>query len=187
MPKGKGDSSTQTVKLPPEIEALATRNLQGAEKAGQIGYVPYQGATMAALNPGQVANMQANTGMANAFGIPTADPTTLLQSLPPVQTFAGGVQGYSPFDLYTQALRKIAPGQAKAIRKFSINPQTGVMPGAATAKANAKAKAKASIGAPAGAPNRAKYYKEGAVRIIDGQQYRFSGGKLRKVGGSRKS
>jgi hypothetical protein len=172
MPKGKGDSSTQTVKLPPEIEALATRNLQGAEKAGQIGYVPYQGPTMAALNPAAIANMRNNQQMAGAFGLQTADPTA---ALPQAQTYAGGMQGYSPFDLYTQALSKIAPGQAAAIKSFSINPQTGA---ASTAVAQPKR------GSGNGGSSR---YQEGGTYIVGGQQYRARGGRLYKVTGSRKT
>ena len=43
MSGGKGDKSSQTIKLPPEVEKIAIRNLQQAEEAGRVGYVPYAG------------------------------------------------------------------------------------------------------------------------------------------------
>lgn len=113
---GKGDKAESQIKLPPEIEALAKRNLSAAERAGQIGYVPYQGPTVAALNPMQVGSMRSNYAAMNAFGVPGAvDPAS---AIPKPTTYAGGVQGYDPIGLYLQSLSRIHPGQRAQIGSF---------------------------------------------------------------------
>lgn len=113
---GKGDSKTQTMRLPPEIEALAKRNLVKAEQAGQIGYTPYQGPTVAALNPMQVNSMKQNEAAMRAFGM---NPASVDASIPQAKTYAGGVRGYDPMALYLQAVGRINPAQRAAIDSFT--------------------------------------------------------------------
>lgn len=115
----KGDKSSSQIKLPAEVEALAKRNLAAAERAGQIGYVPYQGPTIAALNPLQVGAMQQNEQAMRAFGM---QPQSVAASIPKPTTYAGGIQGYDPMGLYMQSLGKIDPAQKTAIESF-VNPQ----------------------------------------------------------------
>jgi hypothetical protein len=109
---GKGDKQTSKVTLPPEIAALAKRNLENAEQAGKIGYVPYQGPTVAALNPMQINAMQQNDNAMKAFGMAPAGASG---SVPKPTTYAGGVQGYDPLALYAQALAKINSWQKQQI------------------------------------------------------------------------
>jgi hypothetical protein len=113
---GKGDKSTSTIKLPPELEAMAYRNLRSAENAGKIGYVPYQGPTVGALNEMQIGAMEQNEAAMRAFGMA---PQSVRASIPTPTTYAGGVQGYSPMGLYMEALGKIDPDQKAAIESFT--------------------------------------------------------------------
>ena len=113
---GKGDSQSQTTRLPPQLEALANRNLQGAERASQIGYTPFQGPTVSALNPLQVNSMQQNENAMRAFGM---NPASVAGAIPQAKTYAGGVQGYDPMALYLQAVSKIDPAQRAAIDSFT--------------------------------------------------------------------
>jgi len=116
---GKGDKSSSTMRLPKEIEALAKRNLTAAERAGQIGYVPYQGPTVGALNEMQIGAMEQNENAMRAFGM---QPQGVRASIPTPNTYAGGVQGYDPMALYLQSLSKMDPAQRAAIESFT-NPQ----------------------------------------------------------------
>lgn len=138
---GKGDKKSSQIKLPPEIEALAKRNLGAAERAGQIGYVPFQGPTVAALNPMQVGSMRSNYAQMQAFGVPGA--VRPADAIPKAKTYAGGVRGYDPLALYAQAISKINPAQRAAIGSFvdpSIRPSVmaNTPRGISTAKVPAK-------------------------------------------------
>lgn len=112
----KGDSQETEVKLPPELEKFANRNLGNAEAAARIGFVPYGGPTEAALNPMQMASMDNTQDMLSAFGLGGADPRA---GLPEAKDYGGGIKGYDPMSLYLQALAMIDPEQRKAIESFS--------------------------------------------------------------------
>lgn len=128
MAGGKGGSATTKVQVPAWLESAAQQNLGRADEVAQIGYVPYMGPDVAAMQPGQIAAMQ-NTGLAaNAFGL--ASPDTMA-GMPQAQTFAGGVQGYSSAPLYQQSLDALAasrPGQFAAMNAPFIDPVTGARP-----------------------------------------------------------
>jgi hypothetical protein len=118
----KGDKQESSISLPPEIEALAKRNLTAAEKAGKIGYTPYQGPTVAALNPMQIDSMQQNANAMKAYGMGGAD---VAASIPKAKTYADGTQGYDPMALYLQALGKIDPEQMAQIQSFTSGGGSG--------------------------------------------------------------
>ena len=142
---GKGDKKTAEIKLPKEIEALAKRNLAAAETAGKIGYVPYEGPTVAAFNPMQINSMQQNAAAMKAFGM---NPANVAASIPKAKTYAGGVQGYDPLALYTQSLRNIDPAQRGAIQSFT-DPR-GVASGQVQQQMAAGGKGGGGGGVPAG-------------------------------------
>jgi hypothetical protein len=76
----------------------------------------------------QMAAMQGTNSAASAFGLPGGDP---MAGMPQPQQFAGGMQGYSSYPLYSQALSNLqaaAPGQYAALQAPFINPQTGAAP-----------------------------------------------------------
>ena len=112
----KGDSQTTEVKLPPELEAFANRNLKNAEAATRIGYSPYEGPTVAAINPMQRAAMGNTNRMANAFGMQTSP---VRDSMMRAKDYGGGVRGHDPMALYMQALRGMDPEQRRAIETFT--------------------------------------------------------------------
>jgi hypothetical protein len=127
---GKGGSQTTSVTIPAWLEQAAQRNIAKAEDISQTGFVPYMGPDVAALSPMQVAAMQGTGQAAAAFGLGGGD---VMAGMPQAQQFAGGVQGYSAYPLYSQSLANLqatAPGQFAALQAPFINPVTGAIPGA---------------------------------------------------------
>ena len=126
---GKGGKQTTQVTIPAWLEDAARRNIAKAEDISQTGFVPYMGPDVAAFTPMQQAAFQGTNQMAQAFGLGGANP---MAGMPPAQDF-GGVQGYSSYPLYSQAIANLqatAPGQFAALQAPFINPQTGAIPGA---------------------------------------------------------
>jgi hypothetical protein len=109
-----GGKTTETSTIDPDLKKAALDQLAMARNVGQLGFVPYQGATVAGLQPGQIAAMQnTNTGL-EAFGLaPSAAPV------------AGDL---SPYAMYQEQLAKMAPGQRAFIDSMFINPMTGAAP-----------------------------------------------------------
>lgn len=127
---GKGGKQTQQVKIPAWLEQGARQNMARADRLAQIGYVPYYGPDVAAFTPTQQAAFQNAGDAASAFGM--AAPADPMAGMPPPQTFAGGVQGYSSAPMYEQslaALQAARPGQFAAMQAPFVNPVTGAQPG----------------------------------------------------------
>jgi hypothetical protein len=141
---GKGGSETTEIELPPHITKASIENLEIADEVASIGYMPWEGPTVAALSPQQQAAMQNTGSAAQAFGMSAPgssagkggganeamlaagiDPYT---GLPQAQTYAGGIQGYSPFDLYEQQVGNIPPAQRAFVESFVVDPNTGQPP-----------------------------------------------------------
>jgi hypothetical protein len=126
---GKGGSQTTTTKveIPKWLEDPARRNIAKAEELAQIGFTPYYGPDVAALTPGQMAAMQNVNAAADAFGMASAGNNF---GLPQAQDF-GGVQGYSAFPIYDQAMGQLQsnmPGQYDALTAPFLDPVTGAPP-----------------------------------------------------------
>jgi len=122
----KGGSQTTEQSLPAWLQDDVERNLDRADEISQIGYTPYRGATVAALNPMQIAAMQNNRQAARSAGMEVGGP----MELPKARDF-GGIQGYSAMPVYNDAMdrfQQYAPGQYQAIRNQFINPFTGAAP-----------------------------------------------------------
>lgn len=125
---GKGGSTSTEVSIPEWLQQAAQSGLARGTQAAGIGYVPYRGPDVAALTPMQEAAM-ANTGQAaSAFGLaPSPIPSA---GMPDVQTFSGGVRGYSAIPLYDQAINELKvrdPVQyAKLMAPFSDGGQFGI-------------------------------------------------------------
>jgi hypothetical protein len=116
-----GGKTTQTQSIDPDLKAAALGQLDMARRVGQLGFVPYKGATVAGLQPAQIAAMQnLNTGL-EAFGLGTSAVPT------------GG--DLSPYGIYQQQLAQMAPGQRAFIESMFINPMTGAMPAMAGGEA----------------------------------------------------
>jgi len=126
MSGGKGGSTTATTEIPRWVQGPAERNLDRAEQAAQIGYVPHHGPSLAAFSPMQNQGFANIGAMGQAFGLapqgqsfqPTMQPTD----------YGNGLQAYSSgplYDLALEELRARRPGQADAIDGMFVNPMTG--------------------------------------------------------------
>jgi len=109
-----GGTTTSSSSVDPDLKRAALENLEMAKAVGQLGYVPYKGPEVAGMSPGQIAAMQGTNMGAAAFGLPTSAVPT-------------GAD-LSSYDLYTQALNNMAPGQRAFIEAMFINPITGEAP-----------------------------------------------------------
>jgi hypothetical protein len=117
----KGGVQTSQTRIPEALERASAENLAMANEIGRIGFVPYQGPTVAGLSDQQMAAMANTNAAAGAFG--------LAQGAAPMSPQGGAMgSGYSAMPLYEQALAAMAPGQRGAIESMMINPQTGEVP-----------------------------------------------------------
>lgn len=124
MSSSKGGTQTTEVRLPEAIERASAENLALANEVGRIGYVPYQGPTVAGLSSGQQASMANTNAAANAFGLAQQAPPVA-----PTEMMPGGMgAGYSPFAAYMQAIQSVPQGQRGAIEGYTIDPQSGGLP-----------------------------------------------------------
>ena len=110
-----GGKTKETQQIDPDLKAAALANLAMAQRVGQLGFVPYKGATVAGLQPAQLAAMQNTNAGLEAFGLGTSAVPT------------GG--NLSPYGIYQEQLAQMAPGQRAFIESMFINPMTGAMPG----------------------------------------------------------
>ena len=99
-----GSKSTQSTQIPEYIEEAGKLALQRAQEVQAMGYVPYMGPEVAAVNPYEQA-MAANVGsMASAFGLQA--PTGLDMGGMPTVT-QGGITGYSSYPAYMSAMERL--------------------------------------------------------------------------------
>lgn len=117
MSGGKGGSTTSAQQIPDWMRQPAERNIARAEQAQQIGYQPYYGLDVAALNPTQMAAGQATIDAAQAFGM-VPQGLTAYQGMAQPET-VGGVSGYSSAPMYEQAVA--AAGQADPTQQQIYN------------------------------------------------------------------
>jgi len=134
MSGGKGGSTTSEVTIPEYIEKAAQANLNKAEKASQIGFVPQYGPSVAAFTPMANASFDNTANAASAFGMatPAAGSSAAYGGMGPATDFGNGVMGYSAKPLYDNMMSEFAadrPGQHNYINSFFIDPYTGA-PGA---------------------------------------------------------
>ena len=102
---GKGGSQSTSVEIPAWLQQAAQSGLARGEQAAGIGYAPYLGPDVAAPTPLQEAAMANTSAASSAFGLgPSPMPGA---GMPEIQTFAGGVRGYSAFPLYDQAVNDL--------------------------------------------------------------------------------
>ena len=127
MSGGKGGSQTSQVEIPQYLEDASKKMLNRASAVQGVGYMPYMGPDVAALTQPQQQAMQSNIDAASAFGL--VDPgLNAMAGMPEAQNF-NGVQGYSSFPMYEQAVADLAasrPGQVAAYDKLFVDPVTGL-------------------------------------------------------------
>ena len=109
-----GGKTKETQQIDPALRDAALAQLDMARRAGQLGFVPYKGDTVAGFQPAQIAAMQNTNAGLEAFGLGTSAVPT------------GG--NLSPYGIYQEQLAQMAPGQRAFIESMFINPMTGAMP-----------------------------------------------------------
>lgn len=117
---GKGGSQTSQAEIPQWAEDAMRQNLNRAEQAGQVGYMPYYGPDVAAFTPMQEMGMQSSYDAAAAYGL-APQGGNAMAGMPQAQEFAGGVRGYSSGDLFEQARREFEtrnPNQAASYNQM---------------------------------------------------------------------
>ena len=120
--------TTEQTKIPEYLEEAGKLAVQQAQKVQQMGYLPYMGPEIAAINPYEQAAAQNVGQMASAFGM--AAPTGLDMGMPTVTQ--GGMTGYSSYPIYQSALERLREQRPEQYDFFAN--QTGFDPitGAAT-------------------------------------------------------
>ena len=188
-------NSTSTTQLDPILRQAAIENLNLANDVGSLGYIPYQGPTVAGFSQPQVSAMQNTDAAARAFGLPGGSvlgqsiasggqPTSVAgfnygQSVPGM-----GGNAYSPYQAYMAALQNIPQGQADFIKQFFIDPTTGAAPTRALAQYDpmsqpviqqaAAPAAPAAYSAPASSGSNNNDRDGGATPWIDGERQPFN-------------
>lgn len=107
-------SSKETTTVPDWVKQPIMDNVAQAQRVAALGYTPYYGPDVAAFSPMQNAAFEGTNQAAEAFGMPTAQGN----GMPPPQTFAGGIQGYSSAPMYEAALAQLQqknPAQYNAL------------------------------------------------------------------------
>lgn len=124
---GKGGGQTTEATIPDWVKTPSIRNLARAEAAQKVGYMPYMGADVAAINPLQQQAMQSNYDAAAAFGMAPVGGNAMA-GLPQAQDFGGGVMGYSSYPMFEQsqdAFAQANPGSQAAYDQLFFDPQAG--------------------------------------------------------------
>lgn len=99
-----GSRSTQETKVPAYIEEAGKLALERAKQIQAMGYIPYMGPEVAAVNPYEQA-AAANVGsMASAFGMQA--PAGLDMGGMPTVT-QGGMTGYTSYPAYMSSLERL--------------------------------------------------------------------------------
>lgn len=123
MGMGSTQTTQQEHELPKWYQEAAIDQINLGKLMGQLGYVPYIGADVAAFTPQQIQGMQGTNDLASAFGM--ADRRDIASELPAPTDFGGGIRGYSSFPMYEDAINSLFaayPAQAQYLAQFSMDP-----------------------------------------------------------------
>lgn len=99
-----GSSSTQKTEIPKWVEDLGRAQAQRAVELQEMGYMPYMGPEVAAVNPYEQAMASNVGGMASAFGL-QAPATMDMGGMPTVTQ--GGLTGYTSYPSYISSLERL--------------------------------------------------------------------------------
>jgi hypothetical protein len=121
-----GSSSKQETKVPAYIDEAGKAALEQAGKIQAMGYTPYMGPDVAAINEYEKATSQNVGSMASAFGLMA--PEALDMSGMPTVT-QGGLTGYSSYPAMKSALERLRETRPDQYEYFSnltqFDPITG--------------------------------------------------------------
>lgn len=101
---GSKSTTVQENKIPRYLEEAGQLAVEEAKKIKEMGYLPYFGPEVAAINPYEQAMAQNVGGMASAFGM--AAPAAISMSGVDTAT-SGGVTGYTTAPAYFSALERL--------------------------------------------------------------------------------
>lgn len=101
---GSKSTTVQENKIPRYLEEAGQLAVEEAKKIKEMGYLPYFGPEIAAINPYEQAMAQNVGGMASAFGL--AAPAAMDMSGVSTAT-SGGVSGYTTAPAYFAALERL--------------------------------------------------------------------------------
>jgi|DEB0MinimDraft_10_1074344.scaffolds.fasta_scaffold20358_2 hypothetical protein len=122
-----GSRSTTENKIPAYMEEAGKLAVEEAKKIKEMGYLPYFGPEVAAINPYEQAMAQNVGGMASAFGM--AAPAALDMSGVDTAT-SGGLTGYTTAPAYFSALERLRETRPDQYEFFAglgrFDPITGV-------------------------------------------------------------
>ena len=99
-----GSRSTTENKIPAYMEEAGKLAVEEAKKIKEMGYLPYFGPEVAAINPYEQAMAQNVGGMASAYGL--AAPAAMSMSGVDTAT-SGGITGYTTAPAYFSALERL--------------------------------------------------------------------------------
>lgn len=99
-----GSRSTTKTEIPAYLEEAGRLAVQRAQEIQGMGYVPYMGPEVAAVNPFEQAAATNVGGMAAAFGMQA--PSGIDMGGMPTVT-QGGMTGYSSYPAYVAALERL--------------------------------------------------------------------------------
>jgi hypothetical protein len=127
---GSSSTTVQENKVPAYLEEASKLAVEEAKKIKEMGYLPYFGPEVAAVNPYEQAMAQNVGGMASAFGL--SAPAAMDMS--GVDTAAsGGVTGYTTAPAYFSALERLKetrPDQYEYFARMTgFDPITGASTG----------------------------------------------------------
>lgn len=118
-----GGSSKTKVSVPGYVTDAHKDAIGRAQQSADIGYMPYQGPSVAALNDAHKASYQGFDALAGAFGMP-AGAMSAFNAMPEAQDF-GGVKGHSAAPVYDWAKAEWEakyPAQAAAYNGMFMDP-----------------------------------------------------------------
>lgn len=125
---GSRSTTVQENKIPAYMEEAGRMAVEEARKIKEMGYLPYFGPEVAAINPYEQAMAQNVGGMASAFGM--AAPSALDMSGVDTMT-SGGVTGYTTAPAYFAALERLKEQRPDQYDFFSglgrFDPITGAV------------------------------------------------------------
>jgi hypothetical protein len=123
-----GSRSTQRTEIPAYIEEAGKLALERAKQIQAMGYVPYMGSEVAAINPYEQAVAQNVGSMASAFGL-SAPAAMSMGGMPTVTQ--GGITGYTSYPGYMSSLERLREVRPEMYNYFSnltrFDPITGAL------------------------------------------------------------
>jgi len=117
---GKGGSQSTEIQIPAWAERAMQENLRKAQRLGEVGYMPFYGGQVAALDPVQEQLMQKRYDRGAALGLVDSG-VDVLAGMPEAQEFDMGdgqtIRGYGSGGLFESARNEFIarnPDQARA-------------------------------------------------------------------------